>query len=50
MKLITGNANVRAAARDYERYSSDLQATRMFVTTSSFHLRLTRRCIRASVY
>ncbi|MEY2674133.1 MAG: hypothetical protein RLZZ514_698, partial [Actinomycetota bacterium] len=25
MKLITGNANVRAAARDYERYSSDLQ-------------------------
>jgi len=25
VKLITGNANVRAAARDYERYSSDLQ-------------------------
>jgi cytochrome P450 len=25
MKLITGNANVRSAARDYERYSSDLQ-------------------------
>ncbi|MFM1973925.1 MAG: hypothetical protein RLZZ345_1009, partial [Actinomycetota bacterium] len=25
MKRITGNANVRAAARDYERYSSDLQ-------------------------
>ncbi len=25
MKLITGNANVRAAARDYEHYSSDLQ-------------------------